>query len=149
MLETFHLLWLDTNISSTDDENLNIQKRLQSIVNQFQVFATLDEFIKYVQKIPKGQNIITVLTAGNANEMLTKLHNLAQLSAFYLYVRNENEPSLDFTKQNKKVRTIFAIIHFCCLVFNSVLIDIISCFRVLLERRKYRIILSKLFFFIL
>jgi hypothetical protein len=51
MLEIFHLLWFDTNISSTDDENLNIQKRLQSIVNQFQVFAMLDEFIKYVQKI--------------------------------------------------------------------------------------------------
>ncbi len=62
-----------------------------------------------------------MLTTVNANELLTKLHNLTQISAFYLYVRNEKESSLDFTKQDK-ARTIFAFIHFRCLVFNSVLI---------------------------
>ncbi|CAF4575409.1 unnamed protein product, partial [Rotaria magnacalcarata] len=58
-LDTFSLIWLDAEVSS--EKNLNIQQQLRVTINHLKTFEDRDECLQYVQQTPKYNRLALIV----------------------------------------------------------------------------------------
>ena len=86
-LETFTLIWLDTNVNRSD-ENLKSQIQLRSIINYLQVFDDMETCKQYVQE-RESENIVLIVLGSLAKTIVPEIHSLQQLHSIYIYCREQ------------------------------------------------------------
>jgi hypothetical protein len=102
-LETSQLLWLDQDVNEKQD-NLMMQRKLQPAINTPKTFTSVRECEEYLRNSNnKDQKVVLILSDGFGRELISHIHALRQLSAFYVYCFDE--------KSNKHWTEKYSKIH--------------------------------------
>jgi hypothetical protein len=86
-LESFACLWLDQNIDSTQG-NRDTQKELRHVINHLRTFDNSDECEKYIRQINQ-EKVILIVSGSLGQEIVPRLQDLPQLSAFYVFCQDK------------------------------------------------------------
>lgn len=107
-LETFSLVWLNAAVNETQ-ENIDAQLELRSSINVWQIFQEKDECIQHILSIPKGDQVILIVSGKLGKIVVPKIHDLHQLWSIYIYCidkERNREWSSDFTKVRSNFSTV-------------------------------------------
>ncbi len=105
-LDTFLLIWLDTNVERNDQIQTTI-KFLQKVVKGTLLMTDCDIFKKQLKEYEADEKIVLVVSAGFGKKIMPDIHNFTSIIAIYVY-------SLDYSIDDKwiqdywKVRGIFS-----------------------------------------
>ena len=86
-LETFLIVWLNANVSKTQD-NLDTLTELRASVNYIKTFDDLQECEAYIRNF-KREKIIFIVEGGFGHEFVLRTHDLSQLNCIYVYCLNK------------------------------------------------------------
>jgi hypothetical protein len=82
-LETFSLIWLDTNVHITKD-NIDSQVKLREAINFLQIFDQVDECEENIKSID-NEKVVFIVSGRLEREVVPRLHDLPQLKCVYVY----------------------------------------------------------------
>lgn len=101
-LEIFSLIWLDL---STNDihENIDIQQQLRTIINYLKLFDDIDDCEQYIRSLSNDDRIVLLINEKFALDFISRIHELRQIIAIYIYSTDINDNSEEMN-QYKKVR---------------------------------------------
>ncbi|CAF1439837.1 unnamed protein product [Adineta steineri] len=85
-LESFACLWLDQNINSTQD-NRDTLKALRQAINHLRTFDDSDAYEQYIRQINQ-EKVILIVSGSWGRQIIPRLHDLPQLSAFYVFCQD-------------------------------------------------------------
>jgi hypothetical protein len=100
--ENFVLMWIDAAVNS-NEENLNAQKNLAKIHDQFNTFESVDECENAIQQLSKTSRAIIIVSGGFGRELLPRIHELEQVLAIYVFCMDQAK-YLEWARQFNKVK---------------------------------------------
>ncbi|CAF3855082.1 unnamed protein product [Rotaria sp. Silwood1] len=108
-VENFVLMWADASVNSIK-ENLQAQKSLTQIHNQFNTFESVDECENAIQQLPKTSRAIIIISGGFGRELLPRIHELPQVLTIYVFCMDQAK-YLEWAKQFNKIKAIIVDLH--------------------------------------
>ena len=115
-LETFRLLWLDSNVNN--GENLVAQIQLRTIINHLETFIDPDDCQKSIEQTPKDDRVVLIVSGQLGETLVPRIHESQRVSAVYVYCRDENKNKV-WADKFKKV----------CICYYCLLTHMMSCCR--------------------
>jgi hypothetical protein len=106
--ESFSCLWLDQNVSSSQD-NLETQKELREVINHLRTFDNSDECEEYIREITK-EKVVLIVSGSAGRQIVPKLHDLPQFSACYVFCQDKKANEQWANKYHKVKRFISLIL---------------------------------------
>ncbi|CAF4127279.1 unnamed protein product, partial [Adineta steineri] len=94
-LESFSLIWL------TNNENIDIQKELRSIINHIETFHDVEECKNYIEKTPENDQLVLVTNDEFGRQIIPLIHQLRQISSIYINSQDEQ-----WTNDTPKIKGI-------------------------------------------
>ncbi len=104
-LESFACVWLDQAVNSTED-NINTQKELRQVINHLQIFDNSDKCEQHIRQITQ-EKVVLIVSGGLGRQVVPRLHDLAQLSAFYVFCQDKKANELWANKYCKVKITFY------------------------------------------
>lgn len=86
-VESFTCLWLDNSVDSTED-NIETQQKLREIINELRTYVKLDTCEQYIRQVT-NENIVLIVSGALGRELVPRVHDLHQLSSFYVYCQDK------------------------------------------------------------
>lgn len=105
-LETFSLIWLDTNMNVK--ETRNTEEKLRSIINHLKKFPDVKQCQEYIEQRSQEDRLVLIVSGRMGQEMVPVIHHLRQVISIYVYCtdKKKNEewsckfPKVDFSMTN-------------------------------------------------
>jgi hypothetical protein len=108
-LESFTLIWCDTDVNLTE-ENRQMQTELRKSINFLKIFESDQECKQYIQQQTE-QKIVLIVSDRTGKMLIPQIHNCTQVVAIYYY-EYSNEKQLQWLDVYKKVsRKVVALIQ--------------------------------------
>jgi plasmid stabilization system protein ParE len=101
-LETFSLLWLDSDVN-TSAENIEAQDKLRTIINHLKTFDNDKQCEEYIQDLSENDRIVLISSGRLGREFVPRVHHLRQIFSIYIYCKDKErhkEWSNGFIKAN-------------------------------------------------
>jgi len=86
-LETFSIFWLDASVN--DQKNLEVQKKLRTIINQLKTFEDAEEFKARIRRIYEGDLTVLIVSGQLGCIVVPEIHKLPQVASIYVYCMNK------------------------------------------------------------
>ncbi|CAF1095824.1 unnamed protein product [Rotaria sordida] len=102
-------MWVDASVNSSK-ENLQAQKTLTKIHNQFKTFESVDECENAIQQLSKTSRAIIIINGGFGRELLPRIHDLPQVLTIYIFCMDQAK-HLEWAKQFNKIKAIIVDLH--------------------------------------
>lgn len=112
-IQKLHLIWLDNCIHSED--NVNTQRKIQSLINQLEIFDDIVQCLEYIQSISLDDQIILIISGNLSQEFIPEIHEYEQITSIYIYCLNI-EFYQSWSKEYVKVRKKLFSINFFFLI---------------------------------
>ncbi|CAF3145623.1 unnamed protein product [Rotaria sp. Silwood2] len=99
-LESLSLIWLDADVNNSR-ENIDVQKRLRSIISYLKTFQDPVECEKYIRSVPDGDRMLFIVSGGLGRDLVPRIHKLRQILSIYVFCfdrKKHEEWSQNFTK---------------------------------------------------
>ncbi|CAF3458461.1 unnamed protein product [Rotaria socialis] len=104
-LEPYQFLWFDKEVNATED-NL-VKEEARQVINHMRVFDNFEECERYVELVvERGQKIILIVSGYYGRELISRVQNIPQVAAVYVYCMNE-DTYREWSKSYKKVNIFF------------------------------------------
>jgi hypothetical protein len=106
-LESRSIVWLDDSINNSE-EYFHAQQKLRTVINHFQTFKDIHKCKKYIKSVSKEDRIILIVNNQSGEEIITRIHQLRQITSIYVYNKDQpkNKTWTDkFTKVNVEKRS--------------------------------------------
>jgi plasmid stabilization system protein ParE len=87
-LETFSLLWLDTDVNATE-ENRQAQLQLRQIINHLKTFDNSQQCHQYILSIPAQDRVVLIVSGRLGRQLVPQIHDLRHISSIYVYCRDK------------------------------------------------------------
>ncbi|CAF1263979.1 unnamed protein product [Adineta ricciae] len=97
-------VWLRNVMDSSQD--ITELESLRILINNFMVFENEDECTYYIENPLEDDDIILIINIRLVEKILSKVHELPQISAIYIYGSCQKEYK-EWTKKYTKIREIF------------------------------------------
>lgn len=103
-LEALTLICLDKHFDDND-------KQLRAIIDYISCFHRVDQCEEYIVNLPKNNLVILIVSSEHFTEIISHIHDLAQLLAIYVFQDNQSKKSRQdnvdkhWTKRYSKVKT--------------------------------------------
>lgn len=105
-LPKYTIIWIDEHINDTE-ENLVIQEKLRSGINQLKIFNNLDAGVDYLTDV-ENQKIVLIISNTDGCRIIPHIHEFTQLKAIYVHCLDK-KISTNWSKNYNKV----SIFVFC------------------------------------
>lgn len=105
-LQTFSLLWLDAEVNS--EKNQDVQQQLRATINQLKTFEDPDECLQYIQQTSKEDRLALIVSDQWSQEVVPSIHQLQQVSLIYVYYRDKMKTEA-WAKEFTKVAMVYSI----------------------------------------
>jgi tetratricopeptide (TPR) repeat protein len=113
MVQNFLLIWLDSNIDETNNEDCrNSITKLRQVVNTVNTFTDPDECIDYITNIMTEKTFVIVSEAFS-EIIIPIVQNIPQVISVYMFCRNKARGE-QWTKDWPKVKGVFTNITPVC-----------------------------------
>ncbi len=107
-LETYSLIWLDSQ-SSSNEKTKQAQQRVRSSINDLRIFENVDTCIKNI-RLSTVDKIIVVVNMELSEMIIPYIHQLPQIIAIYIYNINHDQQTQCLNKYSKvKLNNIISI----------------------------------------
>ena len=83
-LESLSLIWLDAEVNNSKD-NIDVQKRLRSVINYLKTFQDIIECEEYIRSVPDGDRLLLIVSGGLGQELVPRIHKLRQILSIYVF----------------------------------------------------------------
>lgn len=110
-LETYSILWLDTN-TNQNDANQKARQQLRSIINHVKAFNNLDTFRGYIEGVSKQHQLILIVNEVLGRQIAPSIHKLPQVASIYIYNLDKNSSEEWINSFTKVVQLIFVIFFY-------------------------------------
>ncbi len=105
-LEIFSLIWLDADDNIED--NQTTEQKLRTIINHFKRFRNAKECQQYIEKLSEQDRLVLIVSRQLAQEIISSIHLLRQVSSIYIYCRDEKNNE-EWTKNFTKVKRYYSV----------------------------------------
>jgi len=112
VIQNFHLVWLDSRISETDDDYRNYIQKLKEIVNTVNTFVSVDQCIDFISEIP-DETAFMITSGALTQTAVSVIDNMTQISGIYIFCGNEARHE-KWAKEWPKVKGVFTDIQPIC-----------------------------------
>lgn len=85
-LETFSLIWLDSNADRSDIKET--KNKLRHLINRLRLFHDVGECEKYINERPYYDRIVMVVSGKMGQQIVPFIHELQQIVSIYVYCQN-------------------------------------------------------------
>ncbi|CAF0991751.1 unnamed protein product [Adineta steineri] len=103
-LETFTLIWLETNINC-DQKHEDIEEMLRSTINHIKKFDDLDKCKKYIEEASKDDKLVLLISGQLGQQLVPLIHQLQHISAIYIYSEDKENDKI-WARNFPKLKTI-------------------------------------------
>ncbi|CAF4620048.1 unnamed protein product, partial [Rotaria sp. Silwood2] len=104
-LEDISLVWLDANVFVKDDNYLDIQIRLRSIINHLRLFSNIGKCLNYIQSVDTEK--IFLIVSGSMGELIVPTIFQSQcVISIYIFCNNKVKHE-QWTNNYPKVHGVF------------------------------------------
>jgi hypothetical protein len=100
-LETFTLIWLNTNVNIEDTRNT--EEKLRSIINHLKKFQDIKQCQQYVEQRTQKDRLVLIINGQMEQEIVPSIHQLRQVISIYVYCMDK-ERNTKWTWKYKKVK---------------------------------------------
>jgi hypothetical protein len=100
-LETFSLIWLDTQVNTTED-NQQTQQKLREIINYLITFDDQHQCHQYILSFSAQDRLILIVSGRLGRQFVPQIHQLRQLCSIYVYCMDK-EANEQWAKEFTKV----------------------------------------------
>jgi hypothetical protein len=98
-LETYSLIWLDSQ-SSSSEKIKQTQQRIRSSINDLRIFEDVNNCIKNIQ-LSTADKIIAVVNIKLSEMIIPYIHELLQVIAIYIYNIHDDRQKQCLNKYSK------------------------------------------------
>jgi hypothetical protein len=98
----YSLIWIDDS-----KHNLEVPQQLQSIIDHIRIFDSIEECEQIIRLLDE-EHFILIANRLDSEEIITGIHDLAQLFSIYIFDVNQIEQQQQWIKNYSKVSTIFS-----------------------------------------
>ncbi len=107
-LETYSLIWLDSQPSSSEKIK-QTQQRVRSSINDLRIFEDVNNCIKNI-RLSTADQIILVVNIELSEMVIPSIHALPQMIAIYIYNINDDRQTQCLDKYSKvKLNNIISL----------------------------------------
>jgi hypothetical protein len=82
-LETFSLIWLDSDVNGTT--NQDTQTKLRSFINYLKKFDNRNECQQYIEQKSKDDRLVIIVSGRFGREIVPHIYQSRQVSSIYIY----------------------------------------------------------------
>jgi hypothetical protein len=87
-LETFSLVWLDTQVNTTE-YNRQTQEELRQIINHLKTFDDRQRCHDYITSLSAQDRLILIVSGQLGRQLIPQIHHLRQISSIYVFCMNK------------------------------------------------------------
>ncbi|CAF3759215.1 unnamed protein product [Adineta steineri] len=102
-LETFTLIWLETNIN--DQKHEDIEEKLRTTIYHIKKFDDLDKCKKYIEEASKDNKLVLLISGQLGRQLVPSIHQLQHISAIYI-ISEDKENDKIWTRDFPKLKTV-------------------------------------------
>ncbi|CAF1335546.1 unnamed protein product, partial [Adineta steineri] len=102
-LETFTLIWLETNINC-DQKHEDIEEKLRTTINHIKKFDDLDKCKKYIEEASKDNKLVVLISGQSGQQLVPLIHQLQHISAIYIISEDKNNKT--WARDFPKLKTV-------------------------------------------
>jgi hypothetical protein len=84
-LETFSLIWLDSNVKETRDT----EQKLRSIINHLKKFQDITQCQQYIEQTSKNDRIVLIVSGQLGREIVPSIHKFLQVISIVVYCKDK------------------------------------------------------------
>ena len=106
-LETFELVWLDTEVH-TSEENRAAQQKIRATINHVITYQDMNQCEQYIHSVNPYDRLVLIVSGKLGQEVVPRIHQMRQLSSVYVYCTNK-EKHEKWAKNFVKVEYAFSI----------------------------------------
>ncbi|UJR08377.1 hypothetical protein I4U23_012648 [Adineta vaga] len=103
-LETFSLIWLDSHVNKSED-NEKIQQKLQQIITHLKTFDDPQECQEYISSLSSKNRVILIISGRFGRELLPHIHSFPQIVAVYVFCMDK-QANEQWAKEYSKVKSV-------------------------------------------
>jgi tetratricopeptide (TPR) repeat protein len=112
IVENFAVVWLDSNIDTSDRNYQNSIDQLRRIVNAIKIFTTPNECVIFLTNI-KDLKFFLILSSAFSELVVPLIHDLSQVDSIYIFCGDKIKCD-QCTKEWRKVKGVLVDISFIC-----------------------------------
>jgi tetratricopeptide (TPR) repeat protein len=109
MTHSFHLIWLDANITSLDEKSQHSLQQLRTIVSDLYLFSDSDQCVNFVTDI-RTAKMFLIISGSQAENVVPRLHPITQVAAVYIFCEDKQRGE-EWTRTWHKVKGVYTTIE--------------------------------------
>ena len=117
MLQNVVLVWLDPNISETNDDYQNSIPNLRGVINTVKTYTDNDECANFLVEI-QDEKACMIISGSISKYIIPCLHDIPQLDAIFIFWHNKEQHG-EWIKNWPKVKGVYADINEMCEVLKQ------------------------------
>ena len=104
-IETFVIIWVDSNITSSNKDIQNSIDHLRRIVNSIKTFTDVDQSIDYLSDVI-NEKVLMIVSGSLGQHIVPLIYEMSQLVSIYIFCENKSRYEL-WTSKINKVKGVF------------------------------------------
>ena len=117
MLQNVVLVWLDPNISETNDDYQNSIPNLRGVINTVKTYTDNDECANFLVEI-RDEKAYMIISGSISKYIIPCLHDIPQLDSIFIFWYNKQQYE-EWIKNWPKVKGVYADINEICEVLKQ------------------------------
>ena len=116
-VQSFTLIWLDSNIDETQQDVKHSLTQLRSIVTTIDTFTDVDQCLNFLNQLEKVK-VFMIISGALGQTTLPDIHDRSELDSIYVFCGNKTRHEA-WAKQWPKIKGIFTKIDALCGVLRG------------------------------
>ena len=106
------LVWLDVNITSSNEDSQNILQQLRSIVNDINLFTDPNDCVDFLSDV-QMEKVFIIISDSLGQHLVPFIHPMTQIDAIYIFCGDKRRHE-EWTKSWSKIKGVYTQIDSIC-----------------------------------
>jgi hypothetical protein len=103
-LETFCLIWLNTNVNV--EKTRDTEQKLRSIINHLKIFEDIEQCQQYIEQKSLKEPLILIVSGRLGRKLVPLIHQLREVISIYIYCKDKKSNE-QWSSKFSKVDSLF------------------------------------------
>ena len=112
IVQNFLLIWLDANITSSDEDSQHTLQKLRSVVNDIHLFTDPDDCVACLAEV-QTEKAFVIVSGSLGEKIAPTLHPMKQVDAIYIFCRDKSRHK-EWARAWPKIKGIHTKIKHTC-----------------------------------
>jgi hypothetical protein len=109
IVQNYLLVWVDANVSTSNDDSQRTMEHLRSIVNDVTVFTQPDECVTFLQGV-QLEKVLLIVSGSIGCDLVPCIHAMTQIDTVYIFCGDKSRHE-EWVKEWPKVKGVYTQIE--------------------------------------